>query len=82
MTPTQGDGKDPPGTPFSMALFRTSGGLADLDELSQLRDNNLTVCQNQQTNDPSSPRILDMSALSSEPKSTPFSPVVLGTKDQ
>ena len=45
MAPAQGDGKDPPGTPFLMVLFCTSRGLADLDELSLLREDNVTVCQ-------------------------------------
>ena len=59
MAPARGD---PPGTPFSMASPRTSGGLADLDEMSRLRDDNVTVRRNQQTDDPPTPRILDMPA--------------------
>ena len=54
MAPARGD---PPGTPFSMASPRTSGGLADLDEMSRLWDDNVTVRQNQQTNDPPTPRV-------------------------
>ena len=65
-----------------MATSCTSGGLADLDDMSRLRDDNVTVRQNQQTDDPPSPRILDMPAQSSEPKFTPLPPVDLGTQDQ
>ena len=79
MAPARGD---PPGTPFSMASPRTSGGLADLDEMSRLRDDNVTVRRNQQTDDPPTPRILEMPAQLSEPQSTPFSPVDNDIQDQ
>ena len=82
MAQAQGDGKDSPGTPFLMASPHTSGGLADLDDLSRLHDGNVTVRQNQQTNDPPSPRILEMPSPSSEPKPTPLTHVVLGTQER